>query len=93
VVHLHSITSLTRFTVKDLPMSIRQRRFDSPEKIREKINGLTGKKLTLVLSDSTSVLGELKSVDADGVVLMNGRLKKNRYLFPAIKELYFDENV
>jgi hypothetical protein len=74
-------------------MSIRQHRLDSTEKIREKVRDLTGKKITLVLSNSTSILGELKSVESDGVVVMNGRLKQNRYPFIEIRELYFDQNV
>ena len=74
-------------------MSIRQHRLDSTEKIREKVRDLTGKKITLVLSDSTSILGELKSVESDGVVVMNGRLKQNRYPFIEIRELSFDQNV
>jgi hypothetical protein len=74
-------------------MSIRQHRLNSTEKIREKVPDLKGQKVTLVLSDSTSVLGELKSVESDGVVVMNGRLKQNRYPFTIIKELYFDQNV
>ncbi len=74
-------------------MSIRQHRIDSREKIRSKIPYLKGKKITLVLANNTSVLGELKEVLPDSVVLMNGRLRKNAFSFNDIRELYFDENV
>lgn len=74
-------------------MSIRQQRLDSLDKIKGKIGELKGKKITLVLSNNTSVLGELKEVGADQVVLMNGRLRNNRFSFKEIKELYFDQIV
>lgn len=74
-------------------MSIRQHRLDSMDKIRKKIGELKGTKITLVLADNTAVLGELKDVGADDVVMMNGRLRKNRIAFKNIKELYFDQIV
>lgn len=74
-------------------MSIRQQRLDSIDKIKGKIGELKGKKITLVLSNNTSVLGELKEVSTDNVVLMNGRLRNNRFPFKEIKELYFDQIV
>ena len=74
-------------------MSIRQQRVDSIDKIKGKIGELKGKKITLVLSNNTSVLGELKEVSTDNVVLMNGRLRNNRFSFKEIKELYFDQIV
>ena len=74
-------------------MSIRQHRINVPEKVREKIRDLKGKKITLVLADNTSVLGELKEIEADGVILVNGRLRKNKFSFESIKELYFDQVV
>ena len=74
-------------------MSIRQQRVDSIDKIKGKIGELKGKKITLVLSNNTSVLGELKEVSTDDVVLMNGRLRNNRFSFKEIKELYFDQIV
>jgi hypothetical protein len=74
-------------------MSIRQHRTDSPEKIRQKIAGLKGRKITVVLANNTSVLGELRSVSDDSIEIMNGRLVTNRYLLREVKELYFDETV
>jgi hypothetical protein len=74
-------------------MSIRQHRIDSPARIKEKIADLKGKKITIVLSNSTSVFGRLTSVNGDHVVVENGRLVKNSYPFSEIKELYFDQNV
>jgi hypothetical protein len=74
-------------------MSIRQHRIDSPAKIKERIADLKGKKITIVLSNNTSVFGSLTSVSDDHIVVENGRLVRNPYLFSAIKELYFDQNV
>ena len=74
-------------------MSIRQHRIDSPQKIREKIAAFKGKKITLVLANNTSVLGELREVLPESVVIINGRLKKTEFHFSDIKELYFDEIV
>lgn len=74
-------------------MSIRQQRLNSPDKIRERISNLIGQKVTLVLENRTSVLGEIKAVEADAVTIVNGSLKKNRYSFADISELYFDQIV
>jgi hypothetical protein len=74
-------------------MSIRQHRFDSIEKIKSRIAEFKGKKITLVLSNSTSVLGELVTVEDGAVVLINGRLKKVRFSYQDIKEMYFDQIV
>ena len=77
-------------------MSIRQHRIDSPEKIKLKIPEYVGKKITLVLSNQTSVLGELKSIESDGVtlrVVINGWAKNISVTFNQIKELYFDQVV
>jgi hypothetical protein len=74
-------------------MSIRQRRLNTAEKIKEEVKNLQGKKITLVLANNTSVFGELAKAESDGLVMINGRLKKNHFPFPTIKELYFDEIV
>ena len=74
-------------------MSIRQHRIDSPERIRSKMPDLKGRKITLVLADQTAVLGELVAVDTNDVTVKNGRLKKVRYSFTDIRELYFDQIV
>ena len=74
-------------------MSIRQHRLDSIEKIKAKIGELKHRKITLVLANSTAVLGELREVSAEDVVLRNGRLRNNRFSFSEIRELYFDEIV
>ena len=74
-------------------MSIRQHRLDSLEKIKEKIGALKGTKITLVLSNNTAVLGKLKHVDTNEIILINGRLRQNRFNFKDIKELYFDQIV
>jgi hypothetical protein len=72
-------------------MSIRQIRINSLEKIKETIGSYKGSKINLVLVNNTSVLGDLISVEADGVVLRNQRLKKVRLKWNEITELYFDQ--
>jgi hypothetical protein len=75
-------------------MSIRQHRIDSIEKIKARIREYLGKKITLVLSNQTSVLGELKSVEGEEIqllVIVNGWSKTIKISFPQIKELYFDQ--
>jgi hypothetical protein len=74
-------------------MSIRQIRINSLEKIKETIGTYKGSKINLVLVNNTSVLGDLISVEADGVVLRNQRLKKVRLKWDEITELYFDQIV
>jgi hypothetical protein len=72
-------------------MSIRQHRFDSIAKIKTKIGDLKGKKITIVLANNTAVMGELKAVESEAIIVMNGRLRNKRFLFTEIRELYFDQ--
>jgi hypothetical protein len=74
-------------------MSIRQIRINSLEKIKETIGAYKGSKINLVLGNSTSVLGELISVEAEGVTLRNQRMKKIHLKWNEITELYFDQIV
>jgi hypothetical protein len=77
-------------------MSIRQHRFDSSEKIRSNIGKYQGKKITLVLSNQTSVLGELVSVKENEIVLrviVNGFTKNIHFEYGDIRELYYDQVV
>ena len=71
-------------------MSIRQIRLNSLEKIRENIATYKGKKINLVLSNRTSVYGELLAVENDGVVMKNQGLRKLNISWSEISELYFD---
>lgn len=72
-------------------MSIRQIRINSQEQIRQRMKEFIGKKIQLVLTDQTSALGELERVESDGIILVNGRMKKNRIGYTQISELYFDQ--
>ena len=74
-------------------MSIRQIRLNSAEQIRKRIGEFKGKTINLVLRNQTAMLGELKEVLEDGIILENRRLKKNRFMFSEISELYFDQIV
>ncbi len=74
-------------------MSIRQIRISSPETIRARIGEFKGKTIQVVLESSIATLGVLKDIDEKGIVLENRRLKKNRYSFSEIAEIYFDQVV
>ena len=71
-------------------MSTRQQRLTSTSQIQKKIDQLVGKKINLVLSNGTVVLGRLDKANAEVVTMENGRLKKINYPFSEISELYFD---
>jgi len=92
---LRDTVPLTRFTVPIfyIAMSIRQIRINSPETIRARIGEFKGKTIQVVLGSSVAVTGILKDVNENGIVLENGRLKKNAYAFSDIAEIYFDQVV
>ena len=66
---------------------------NSIEQIRKRIGEFKGKTINVVLSNQTAMLGELKEIHDDAIILENRRLKKNRFLFDEISELYFDQIV
>lgn len=77
-------------------MSIRQQRYNLPQTIRENIATYKGKKITLVLANQTSVLGELITVEDASVTLktyVNAWPQKRKIPFGDIKELYYDQVV
>jgi ribosome maturation factor RimP len=74
-------------------MGIRQIRLNSLEKIRENIAAYKGKKINLVLSNRTSVYGELLAVESNGVIMKNQGLKKMNIAWSDISEMYFDKVV
>jgi hypothetical protein len=74
-------------------MSIRQIRLNSTEKIRQRMPEFKGSKINIILTDQTAMMGELISLDEEGIVLENRRLKKNRFLYRDIAELYYDQIV
>jgi hypothetical protein len=71
-------------------MSTRQLRLTSVDSIRKNLNRLSGKNITLVLTDKTVMFGKVLDVQSDGLVIVNGRLKKAIYTLTDISEIYFD---
>lgn len=71
-------------------MSTKQLRLTGPDQIQESMKRLIGKKINIVLTDNMVVFGELKEANALGLLVQNMRLKKVRYAFAKISEIYFD---
>lgn len=71
-------------------MSTRQLRIGDPEQIKSKASSFLGKKINIVLLDNTAVFGKLTEVNADEILLVNMRMKKVKYPFSSIAELYID---
>ena len=71
-------------------MSTKQLRISDPEQIRSKASTFLGKKINIVLMDNTVVFGELKEVNSNEILLLNMRMKKVKYPFGSIAELYVD---
>jgi len=71
-------------------MSTKQLRLNDAHQIRSRIGEFLGKKINLVLVDNTVMFGVLKNVNAAGITLMNMRLKKIKYTFDSIAEIYLD---
>lgn len=70
--------------------STRQIRLNDPKQIRDKVREFVGRKINVVLTDNRVIIGELKDVNAEGINLLNMRLKPMRYNFDKIAEVYFD---
>lgn len=68
----------------------RQTRINDQHLIRTLIQDFVGKKINIVLKDNRAVVGEVAQVENTGVILINMRLKKMRFLFHEINEIYFD---
>jgi hypothetical protein len=73
-------------------MGTKQLRLSEPEQIKKRVSSFLGKKINIVLQDSTVVFGELKEVSTIEILLLNMRLKKVRYPYSAIAEVYVDSN-
>ncbi len=71
-------------------MSTKQLRLSDPAEIKSRIGSFLGKKINIVLSDNTAMVGELKEVNDSGIVLINMRLKKAMHPFNTITEVYLD---
>jgi acetyl-CoA carboxylase carboxyltransferase component len=68
----------------------KQLRISDPEQIKIKAGTFLGKKINIVLLDNTVVFGKLKEVSSDDILLLNMRMKKVKYPFSSIAELYVD---
>ena len=71
-------------------MGTKQLRISDPEQIKTKAATFLGKKINIVLLDNTVVFGELKEVSGNEILLLNMRMKKVKYPFSSIAELYID---
>jgi hypothetical protein len=71
-------------------MGTKQLRISDPEQIKIKAGTFLGKKINIVLLDNTVVFGKLKEVSSDDILLLNMRMKKVKYPFSSIAELYVD---
>jgi hypothetical protein len=71
-------------------MSTRQLRISDVEQIKSKAPTFLGKKINIVLMDNTAVFGELTEVTNKEILLVNMRMKKVKYPYSSIAELYVD---
>ena len=71
-------------------MSTRQLRISDAGQIKSKASSFLGKKINIVLLDNTAVFGVLEEVTSTDLVLLNMRMRKIKYPFPSIAELYVD---
>jgi len=74
-------------------MGTKQLRISDPEQIKNKAGTFLGKKINIVLLDNTVVFGKLKEVNNNEIFLLNMRMKKVKYPFSSIAELYIDSMV
>lgn len=70
--------------------STKQLRLSDPDVIKNRIKEFLGKKINVVLADDRVIVGELQEVDVSGINLMNMRLKKIRFTYNELSEIYFD---
>ena len=71
-------------------MGSRQLRISDHEQIKSRAASFLGKKINIVLLDNTVVFGQLEEVNGNEILLLNMRMKKAKYLFSSIAELYID---
>ena len=72
-------------------MGTRQTRISDPLQIHEQIRAFAGKKINIVLTDNTAMVGVLVQVKDTEITLQNMRLKNITYPLNTIAELYFDK--
>lgn len=70
--------------------STKQLRLSDPVIIKNRMKEFTGRKINIVLADNRVIVGELEQADASGISLINMRLKKMRYSYNEVSEVYFD---
>lgn len=71
-------------------MSKRQIRINDPVILRQRINEFIGKNINLIFKDKTVLVGTLKRVRENEILLSNMRLKDIKFSFLNIAELYAD---
>ncbi len=71
-------------------MGTKQLRMSDRIQIQNSIGNFLGKKINIVLSDSTAMFGVLKEVTETEILLVNMRLKGRRYPLADITEIYLD---
>ena len=71
-------------------MRTKQLRISDILQIKSRMPEFIGKKISIVLEDSTAMFGELKKVSDTEIVLMNMRMEKMKYPFNSITEIYLD---
>jgi ferredoxin-fold anticodon binding domain-containing protein len=71
-------------------MSTKQLRLSDAAQIRTRLKSFLGKKINIVMLDSTTLFGILKEVTDADFILANMRLKKIRYQISNISEIYLD---
>ncbi|HMG88601.1 MAG TPA: hypothetical protein VK589_01035 [Chryseolinea sp.] len=71
-------------------MGTKQLRISDAEQIKSRAATFLGKKINIVLLDNTVVFGQLQEVNSNEILLLNMRMKKAKYPFSSIAELYID---
>ena len=64
-----------------------------PGEISNRISEFVGKKINIVLRDSTTRTGEIEGVKRESIILRDMRLKRSVFPLAQVAELYFDKNV
>jgi hypothetical protein len=71
-------------------MATRQLRISDHHQIKNSLRNFLGKKINIVLSNDTTMFGTLKEVTENEIILVNMRLKAERYRIADIAEIYLD---
>ncbi|MEJ7646565.1 MAG: hypothetical protein WKF87_18355 [Chryseolinea sp.] len=71
-------------------MGTKQLRISDPKQIKINLLNFVGKKINIVLTNNTAMLGILKEVSETELLFVNMRLKGKRYPISDIAEIYAD---